>query len=74
MIWLATLVVWPSPLPLTRRFSDGRLITVLDDYALDNYDIMAVTPQQRYVPAKIRFFIDMLKAVYKEPGYWTRSV
>lgn len=33
---------------------------------------MAVYPQQRHLPAKIRFFIDMLKSVYTQPGYWNR--
>jgi hypothetical protein len=32
-----------------------------------------VYPQQRHLPAKIRFFIDMLKQTYAQPGYWTRA-
>jgi DNA-binding transcriptional LysR family regulator len=49
------------------------LITVLDDYALPQYDIMAVYPQQRHLPAKVRFFIDMLKEIYARPDYWLTS-
>jgi DNA-binding transcriptional LysR family regulator len=48
-------------------------VTVLDDYALSSYDIMAVYPQQRHLPAKIRFFIDMLKKTYSRPGYWIEA-
>jgi DNA-binding transcriptional LysR family regulator len=48
-------------------------VTVLDDFAVGNYPIQAVYPQQRYLPAKIRHFIDHLKAVYNTPGYWERS-
>jgi DNA-binding transcriptional LysR family regulator len=49
----------------------GELETVLDEYALPEYDILAVYPQQRFVPAKVRYFIDYLKEVYARPGYWT---
>ena len=42
---------------------------MLDEFALPDYDILAVYPQQRYVPAKVRYFIDYLKGVYAEPGY-----
>jgi len=37
-----------------------------------DYDIMAVYMQQRHLPARVRSFIDTLKAVYAQPGYWTR--
>ena len=46
-------------------------MTVLDEYALPDYDILAVYPQQRPVPAKIRFFIEHLKTEFNRPGYWT---
>ncbi|RJF95098.1 LysR family transcriptional regulator [Noviherbaspirillum saxi] len=65
-------LAWRSTWEIQTELASGRLITVLNDFALDNYDIMAVYPQQRHLPAKIRFFIDMLKSVYAEPGYWTR--
>ncbi|MDT4890441.1 hypothetical protein FQZ97_1272820 [compost metagenome] len=50
----------------------GELVTVLDEFALPDYDIQAVYPQQRFLPAKVRYFIDYLKAVYQAPGYWER--
>ncbi|MEX3630470.1 MAG: hypothetical protein VB138_14520, partial [Burkholderia sp.] len=37
---------------------------------LPDYDILAVYPQQRYVPAWVRYFIDYLREVYARPGYW----
>jgi hypothetical protein len=27
--------------------------------------------QQRHLPARVRAFIDALKAAYAQPGYWT---
>ena len=66
-------LAWRSTWEIQAELASGALITVLDEYALDNYDIMAVYPRQRHLPAKIRFFIDMLKQTYAEPGYWTRG-
>lgn len=63
---------WRSTWEIQSELESGQLITVLDEYALPDYDIMAVYPQQRHLPAKIRFFIDMLRSVYAEPGYWMR--
>lgn len=61
---------WRSTWEIRRELLTGELVTVLDDFALPNYDIQAVYPQQRYLPAKVRHFIDFLKAVYQQPGYW----
>ncbi|WP_296224621.1 LysR family transcriptional regulator [Ralstonia sp. UBA689] len=64
---------WRSTWEIQPELESGALMTVLDDYALPDYDILAVYPQQRPVPAKIRFFIEHLKAVYGQAGYWSRS-
>jgi DNA-binding transcriptional LysR family regulator len=66
-------LAWRSTWEIQAELASGELITVLDDYALPQYDIVAVYPQQRHLPAKIRFFIDWLKAVYAQPGYWTQA-
>ena len=63
---------WRSTWEIQPELESGALMTVLDDYALPDYDILAVYPQQRPVPAKIRFFIEHLKAVYGQAGYWSR--
>ncbi|MGA4095867.1 LysR substrate-binding domain-containing protein [Ralstonia nicotianae] len=64
---------WRSTWEIQPELESGALMTVLDDYALPGYDILAVYPQQRPVPAKIRFFIEHLKAIYAQPGYWSRA-
>lgn len=61
---------WRSTWEILPQLESGELITVLDEYALPAYDILAVYPQQRPVPAKIRFFIEHLKAQFARPGYW----
>jgi len=65
---------WRSTWEIQAELKRGELVTVLDDFAVGNYSIQAVFPQQRYLPAKIRHFIDHLKAVYNTPGYWERQL
>ena len=66
-------LAWRSTWEIQAQLAAGELITVLDDYALPDYDIMAVYMQQRHLPARVRAFIDALKAAYAQPGYWTRA-
>ncbi len=63
---------WRSTWEIERQLASGELETVLDEFALPDYDILAVYPQQRYVPAKVRYFIDYLKEIYSADGYWSR--
>lgn len=63
-------LAWRSSWEIEAQLASGELITVLDDYALPQYDIMAVYPQQRHLPAKVRFFIDMLREIYASKSYW----
>ncbi|WP_313169014.1 LysR family transcriptional regulator [Massilia oculi] len=65
-------LAWRSTWEIQAQLASGELVTVLDEYALPDYDIMAVYMQQRHLPARVRSFIDTLKAVYGQPGYWTR--
>lgn len=65
-------LAWRSTWEIQSELASGKLVTVLDDYALPNYDIMAVYPQQRYLPLKIRLFIDHLRKTFSEENYWTQ--
>lgn len=64
---------WRSTWEIQTQLAKGELITVLDEYALPNYDIMALYPQQQHLPLKTRFFIDQLKSIYSQPGYWAQT-
>jgi DNA-binding transcriptional LysR family regulator len=66
-------LAWRSTWEIQAQLAAGELITVLDDYALPAYDIMAVYMQQRHLPARVRAFIEFLKAAYARPGYWNRD-
>jgi DNA-binding transcriptional LysR family regulator len=61
---------WRSMWEVESAISRGELVTVLDDYALPDYDIQALYPQQRFVPAKVQAFIAYLKGLYSAPDYW----
>ena len=63
-------VGWRSTWEIQAELKRGELVTVLDEFAVSSYDIQAVYPQQRYLPAKVRHFIDYLKAIYNRDDYW----
>jgi DNA-binding transcriptional LysR family regulator len=63
---------WRSTWEIHNELMSGELVTVLDEFALPDYDIQAVYPQQRFLPAKVRYFIEYLKTVYQSPGYWEK--
>jgi len=63
-------VGWRSTWEIQAELKRGELVTVLDEFAVPSYDIQAVYPQQRHLPAKVRRFIDHLKAIYQREGYW----
>ena len=65
-------LAWRSTWEIQSELASGKLVTVLADFALPSYDLMAVYPRQIYLPLKTRLFIDHLKAIYTSPEYWTR--
>ncbi len=66
-------LAWRSTWEIQAQLQSGELVTVLDEYALSNYDIMAIYPQQRHLPLKTRLFIDQLRSIYAQPGYWMQT-
>ena len=44
---------------------EGRLVPVLDDRILQGGGIFAVYPHRRYLPAKVRVFVDFLAQWFK---------
>jgi DNA-binding transcriptional LysR family regulator len=66
-------IAWRSTWEIQPELTRGTLMTVLDEFAVSNYPIQVVYPQQRYLPAKIRYFTDYLREIYNQPGYWART-
>lgn len=65
-------LAWRSTWEVGAEIAAGRLITVLDDYALPSFDITAVYPRDRPVKAA-RLFIDTLRQAYSRPNYWNAT-
>jgi DNA-binding transcriptional LysR family regulator len=52
----------------------GRLIVVLPDFPPLGYGIYALYPHSRFVPARVRVFIDFLAEKYGPQPYWEKPV
>ncbi len=48
------------------ELASGRLVTILDDWVPKGAGIYAVYPHRRYLPAKIRVFVDYLAQWFKD--------
>lgn len=66
-------LAWRSQWEVGADIAAGRLVTVLDDFAAPPVGIHAVVPQRRHLPPRVRLFIDLLKATWSDPGYWTED-
>ncbi|MFC4271296.1 LysR family transcriptional regulator [Sneathiella chungangensis] len=64
---------WRSYWEVEQYIKSGKLIPVLEKYELPDYDIMAVYPKSRFVPAKVRMFIEHLKEIYAKQGFSPNS-
>ncbi|ADP18549.1 HTH-type transcriptional activator TtdR [Achromobacter xylosoxidans A8] len=51
---------------LARYLRSGRLVQVLEDYALPQADIYAVFPERHHLSAKVRVFVDFLVAYFRK--------
>ncbi|MES2349738.1 MAG: LysR family transcriptional regulator [Pseudomonadota bacterium] len=66
-------LAWRSMWEVNAEIDDGRLATVLDQFAAPGNDIYAVFAQRRHLPLRIRAFVDFLRHTYAQPGYWRKS-
>ncbi len=54
---------------------DGRLVVVLPQWrASSHVGLYAVYPSRRYLPAKVRLFVDYLSDLYGSEPYWDRGL
>ncbi|MGE8566930.1 MAG: LysR family transcriptional regulator [Achromobacter sp.] len=51
---------------LARYLRSGRLVRVLEDYALPQADIYAVFPERHHLSAKVRIFVDFLVGYFQQ--------
>jgi DNA-binding transcriptional LysR family regulator len=66
-------IAWRSTWEVERDIAEGRLVEVLSDHAAPANGIYAVFPQRRYLPLRVRLWIDFVKHSYGDAGYWRRG-
>lgn len=63
-------LAWRSTWEVRALIASGELLTALDEFALPSFDITAVYPRHRPLPA-VKLFIQTLKSIYAQPDYWS---
>jgi DNA-binding transcriptional LysR family regulator len=63
-------LAWRSTWEVQRDIAEGRLISVLDEFAAPPSGIFAVFAQRKHLPLRVRLWIDYLKARYGDAAYW----
>ena len=63
-------LAWRSAWEVSEEIDKGRLVEVLPKFAAPGHDIYAVYPDRKFLPAKVRLFIDFMKKSFGDPPYW----
>ena len=67
-------LAWRSWWEVASDVRDGRLVSVLDDFAAPLNGIYAVFAQRKHLPLRLRLWIDFIKRTYGDPAYWTHAL
>lgn len=62
-----------SSFMVTEELKTGTLVSVLNNYCQHDINIHAAYPYQRYLPSKVRVFIDFLYERFNTEHYWKNS-
>lgn len=63
-------LAWRSTWEVEGDIAEGRLVSVLDEFAAPPNGIYAVFPQRKHLPLRVRLWIDFLKHTYGDAAYW----
>lgn len=63
-------LAWRSLWEVREDLAQGRLVTVLEEYAAPPNGIFALTPERRHLPQRLHLFLELLKQHYSSPTYW----
>jgi DNA-binding transcriptional LysR family regulator len=63
-------LAWRSAWEVSEEIKRGRLVEVLEEYAVPGNNIYAVYPERRLLPAKVKLFIEFLRKTFGDPPYW----
>jgi DNA-binding transcriptional LysR family regulator len=51
-----------------KHISDGTIVKILEDWQMEGYNLYAPYLTRRFLPAKVRVFIDYLTAIESQAG------
>ena len=63
-------IAWRSTWEVEEEIAEGRLVSVLEEFAAPPNGIYAVFPQRKHLPLRVRLWVDFLKHHYGQPGFW----
>jgi DNA-binding transcriptional LysR family regulator len=63
-------IAWRSTWEVEADIAQGRLVSVLDDFAAPPNGIFALFPQRKHLALRVRLWIDFLKHEYARPDFW----
>jgi DNA-binding transcriptional LysR family regulator len=63
-------LAWRSTWEVEKEIASGALVSVLDEFAAPPNGVFAIFPQRKHLPLRVRLWIDYLKLIYGEAGYW----
>ncbi|MBS1170471.1 MAG: LysR family transcriptional regulator [Burkholderiaceae bacterium] len=63
-------LAWRPLWEVKDALASGKLVRVLDQYASADDPVYAVVAQRKYLPSRVRLFIEHLRSVYARKGYW----
>lgn len=66
-------LAWRSAWEVAEEIEKGHLLEVLPKFAVPGSDIYAVYTDRKFLPAKVRLFIDFIKSTFGDPPYWERD-
>ena len=63
-------IAWRSTWEVEADIAQGRLVSVLDEFAAPPNGIFALFPQRKHLALRVRLWIDFLKHEYARPDFW----
>lgn len=63
-------IAWRSRWEVAKEIDDGRLVSLLEDFAAPPNGIYAVFAQRKHLPLRVRLWVDFLKFQYGQSHYW----
>jgi len=64
---MPTFIVGPA-------IAEGKLVTLLSEYELPKHAIYALLPHRKYIPAKVRAFMECLQSNFDQDiPYWDKA-